>query len=535
MAKNKKRRSYYRDRTICGLACFAIAYVVAGALMATLGIRIVLEYPLFKTGSVIWGGILVFATGVYILALCNCMEYLNKLKVAVILAMQILVCAVCIANVSILKCVEWKYFNGAFQNKNEILADKNNVIYIAYLLTLVGTVIGLVSSIFGIIYTIIITHRIRSRLQHYLADIKRIHQSSERKKSPNYDDVAGELMTRQSAGRSLNVSPCSWVFHDGCNEQPLKTEIVSEVTAIPLDLSTSCCDETVLVSLDSMENKYTDRRIVRQKPVEKHQTNEPFISHTQIAIQDYLTHEEKTMIPPNPMLRYDQVLPHPSSGPSSLISIVSTPTLPRIESVTTESIVEETGLNNTDWAAAGDYTWPSPPSYLKSPTWLPPPPLPCEMPVLYTVPIAFNDDVIPAPPNFQDNAKFPHPCQDEPICLQNDDLILPNCLVPEVVISNRTEPLSHSHTILAPAVVDENDNSIVSTSRPKYSTDQPHPRSQTNKKLNTFKKTKETFQAKHSQILDFKSPTLPQLSRQGSMCNLMGDPSPLFDMTYTRL
>ncbi|XP_071946999.1 uncharacterized protein [Antedon mediterranea] len=508
MAKTKKRENHSRDWTICGLACFAFSYVVAGALMASPGIRVVLEYPLFKTGSVIWGGILVFAIGLYILGLCRCMEYINKLKVAVILIMQILVCAVCIANIPILKCVEWEYFTG----KNEDLIEDNNVIYIAYLLTLVGTVIGLVSSIFGILYTVVITNRIRSRLKHYMADLERIHQSSERKMSPIYDDATGEI-TRQIAGIRVNVSPGSWVFHEGSNSKSLRTELSSpntqETTLLPvLNLSAATCsDDTMVTSQESMQNRFMDKRLARQQPLTKHQTNEPLTKHQtneptlkqEVAIQDYLPHEEKTLIPPNPSLRYDQVLFHPSTRPPSVISIISDSSKRR-DSLSTEAIVGETGLNTTDWGRA-DHSpskWPSPPTCVKLSSF----------PNNKNNNKVLNDELIPAPPRFQD----------QPANKKNKERNLRKCLVPEIIIARPPEPPKC-------IIFDENDNTIVSA----YRANSLMPC--------TFQQQmfKPNVQAVKPLMTDFESPMPPDLSRQGSMCNLMGNHSPLFDMSYTRL
>ncbi|XP_038046840.1 uncharacterized protein LOC119721040 [Patiria miniata] len=142
---------------VLGVALFAALYLLAGAMMAAVGLVAFLKMPvLFSTGCIIWVGFVVFLCGavLFLMSVCNKEVSLHKSYLMILLCLTVLL--VSIANIVLIETIEW---NGVrvekvSQDIDETMMEASNslTIFLTYLLGLLGSVIGLVASFFGMIY-----------------------------------------------------------------------------------------------------------------------------------------------------------------------------------------------------------------------------------------------------------------------------------------------------------------------------------------------------------------------------------------------
>ncbi|XP_022084138.1 uncharacterized protein LOC110975726 [Acanthaster planci] len=142
---------------VLGVALFAALNLIAGAMMASVGLVAFLRMPdLFTTGCIIWAGFVVFLCGALLLlmSICNKDVSLHKSYVMMVLSLTVLI--VSVANIVLIEIVEWEVVRGrkTSQDTDEDLPDAGNdlTIFLTYLLGLLGSVIGLVASFLGTVY-----------------------------------------------------------------------------------------------------------------------------------------------------------------------------------------------------------------------------------------------------------------------------------------------------------------------------------------------------------------------------------------------
>ncbi|XP_071820526.1 uncharacterized protein [Apostichopus japonicus] len=142
-----------RNKAVSGCLIFAALYMLSGVTMTTTGILAMIRLPIiFKTGSVIWAGILVTGMGLLTVAIIVCKRNHDYRKAVALLLVSVVVLVVCFINLILFEMMEWKeIFGPRLELVNPHQTDLT-AIFFAHLVSLVSTVVGLVSSLVGSIY-----------------------------------------------------------------------------------------------------------------------------------------------------------------------------------------------------------------------------------------------------------------------------------------------------------------------------------------------------------------------------------------------
>ncbi|XP_033643413.1 uncharacterized protein LOC117303353 [Asterias rubens] len=216
---------------VLGMSLFAALYLLAGSMMAVVGIVAVHLIPhLFKTGSVIWVGVLVFVIGVVLLLLSVCTQHVSIIQSYIMFLLCLLVLIFTIVNIVLMEIVEWDYLEvkkAADASDDDLRKSENSLIFLSYLLGLLGSVIGLVASFFGTIYVYFTLtlpllkaekqskpqYRVEIRKQSYIKHKKQPLRKFNFKLTPPPEVQHTAPSTTWSSGES-DLYHVSWVYED---------------------------------------------------------------------------------------------------------------------------------------------------------------------------------------------------------------------------------------------------------------------------------------------------------------------------------